>query len=141
MIPELRASDKFGAYRLWYENRIMRAVVTGAIGTSLSKKFVEHVSELFTLIPDKTFGYLGDLSHCEGYTAESEPLLSASNAEGMKRGCFIDAYLINSPVAAAQIKRVRQGAGIDDVFESHLFQQETQALDYLYAIMADIDNR
>lgn len=133
------AQDKYGRYTLAYHDRILTSEVIGAIGRGLTIKFNSDMMTMFSLIEDKPFGYLGDLSQCQAYTADAEKLLYISHHDAIKSGCVVDAYCVGTALSIEQLRRVRQNAGIETPLEDHIFPSLQDARAYINLVLSKVD--
>ncbi|WJG08890.1 hypothetical protein [Aliiglaciecola sp. LCG003] len=113
--------DKYGSYQLSYENKLMHAVVTGAVGESLAKQFAKDFTELVNTIDVPFWGYVGDMTALQAYTTEAEVYVLATHNLAMKSGSVIDTYCIGTAVSKAQLIRIRKQSGIESDLEDHLY--------------------
>lgn len=131
--------DKYGQYILQYQDRILSSKVIGAIGVSLTMKFNRDIMALFSLVEDSHFGYFGDLSECQAYTADAEKLLSISHADAIRSGCVVDAYCVGTALSIEQLRRVRLEAGIETPLEQAIFPSPQKAAEFIHAILNKVD--
>lgn len=104
-------ADKYGSYDLRYDKGILYAVVKGAIGLSLAKKFHLDLQDVFAKTKQQPWAYVGDLSACHAYTEEVEALLPTVHLQAIEAGCVVDAYIFGTAVLKAQIDKIRTKAG------------------------------
>ncbi|MFT4937201.1 MAG: hypothetical protein ACI88A_000215 [Paraglaciecola sp.] len=127
-----RHKDKHGSYQLDFKNNILRALVIGAIGDSLSRHFHADVLTLVTGEDSHPWAYYGDLLLCDGATFQAEQSILNANIFSTKNGCCIDAYRLQSPLVKDQIARIRAKTGVKTKLEEHTFDTENEALTFLH---------
>lgn len=131
--------DKYGQYTLQYQDGILTSKIIGAIGHGLTAKFNHDIMEMFSLVKGTPFGYLGDLSECQAFTAEAEKLLYVSHKDAIKSGCVIDAYCVGTALSIEQLRRVRETAGIGTHLEKHLFSTQQDAREFIRAVLNKVN--
>lgn len=136
MINSFKGRDKYGTYQMEFSADILSVKATGAIGVPLAKRFHLHICTLAQSIDSNAWGYFGALVDCEAYTDPALEILLSAHEYCMMQGCIVDAYCISSPLAIAQIKGIRQKAGILDSLGSKIFNHEDEALKFIHDAIA-----
>lgn len=86
------------------------------------------------------WGYLSSSAEASVATKEVEDLLVESGRLGLQWGCVAAAYIMTSPIAIEQTRRVRQELGIPLPLEDILFDTEEQALSYINGVIQSVLN-
>lgn len=134
------AKDKYGSYRLSFEDGIVSAHVKGLIGDTLAIKFSTDLQGFINKMPDSPWGYYSDQVECVGYTPNAETTLVASHVNAGKAGCVVDAYLSGTALSVDQISKIRKRAGIHGDFSHRMFENESLAKAYIQNELQNLYN-
>ncbi|MCV2883371.1 hypothetical protein OE749_01500 [Aestuariibacter sp. AA17] len=104
---------------------------SGAISSNLTSKLASAITDLLAPLQGTPWGYLSISNLAEGATPDAEQGLIDALMVGFKMGVVCSAYIIHSPVAVAQMDRVRKACGATDDIRDHLFSDEKSAREYL----------
>jgi hypothetical protein len=132
----LSKSDKYGKYTIEAKGRILSITLNGAMGLSLSKSYVKdllHASENLTGEP---WGYFACALDFDASTSEASSVVSEGYKRCMKNGCVVDTYCLSSPVAKAQLQKMRCALKIAAPLEERLFDSEEQAIVFINETLA-----
>ena len=133
------AQDKHANYKVEFVDNVIIATIKGSIGESLTKRFCRDVEHMVELFPAGTYwAYLGDMSECDGYTGQAEPHLLHNSNFAKNHGCLVDAYVIPSPVAREQLRKVRIKAELPGELNERLFDNVEQAKHFLTTSLPQI---
>ncbi|BDX05262.1 hypothetical protein [Planctobacterium marinum] len=127
--------NKYGSVSLERNGRIIVASFVGAINAGVLKYFSEHLELLLGELKGRPWCYLNNSPEAMVGTEEAEAVLIESGRLGHKWGCVQAAYVLTSPVAIAQTKRIRENIGIEQPLSDVLFSNEDDAFQYLTAFL------
>ena len=138
----LSYKNKFGSLAMERRGRIILCSHTGSLNGSLMRFFNDHLEEVIGDLKGSPWGYLSSSLEATVATQEVEDLLVESGRLGLRWGCVAAAYVLKSPVAIDQTRRVREQLGIPTPLDDILFTTEEEAFNYLtQAVQAVVDAR
>ena len=115
---------------------------TGNLNGSLMTFFNNNLESVVGDLKGSPWGYLSSSEEATAGTQEVEELLMESGRLGLQWGCVAAAYVLKSPVAIAQTRRVRDKLGIPTPLDDILFATEEDAMVYLnQALQSVMDSR
>lgn len=138
MKPLFKYKDKYGSYSLSVEEQIVKGCVSGALGDTLSKRFLHDMRSITNEISPLNWAYLADMRKCEGLTGIAERNLQETYRYCISNGCVVDAYCVESPVAIDQMCRIRETLGIKGDINKHVFATLQEATAFIVNVMANI---
>ena len=103
----------------------------GAINQTLVQFFEENLERVVGDLKGQPWAYLSSSTEAMAGTAECEAGLIRSGIDAHTWGCVQAAYVLKSPVAIAQTRRIRDTIGIEQPLEDVLFDTEGAARSYL----------
>ena len=127
----LERKNKYGSVKLERRGRILIARYSGAISGSLLRFFIDNLEVLLGEIKGSPWGYLSSSDLAAIGTTEVEALSVKVGKLAIEWGCVQGAYVLKSPVALAQTRRVRQQIGLEQPLEEVLFETDEEALSFL----------
>lgn len=128
--------NKYGSVSLERRSRIVIASFSGALNASVLRFFSEHLESVLGDLKGRPWCYLSNSPEAMVGTGEAEAVLIESGKLGHKWGCVQAAYVLTSPVAIAQAKRIRDNIGIEQPLSEVLFDTEAEAFTYLTTFLA-----
>ncbi|MCC2604949.1 hypothetical protein [Planctobacterium marinum] len=131
----LKFKNKFGGVTLQRRGRIVVASFFGAINASVLQFFCDNLVKVVGDLKGSPWGYLSSSSEAMVGTEEAEAMLIAGGKIGLQLGCVRAAYVLKSPVAIAQTRRIRERLGVEPALDEILFASESEAIDYLEAYL------
>jgi hypothetical protein len=138
MKPLFKYKDKYGSYSLSLDQHIIKGCVSGALGDTLSKRFLNDMCTIIADIRPVNWAYLADMRKCEGLTGTAEKNLQEAYLYAINNGCVVDAYCVESPVAIDQMRRIRDKLGIKGEIGKHVFANLHDASAFIANVMANI---
>lgn len=123
--------NKFGSVSLERRDRIVVACFSGSINAGTLAFFSEHLEPVVGELKGRSWCYLSSSSEAMVGTQEAETLLMEAGRLGHQWGCVQAAYVLKSPVAIAQTRRIREKIGVEQPLDEVLFDTEAQAVEYL----------
>lgn len=137
-MSDLKTFDnKHGTLTMEREGDIIVARFSGAVNGSMLRFFFEHLVLLAEAKATSPWAFLNASESAFAATAEAEALLVKAGIKGYQLGCVQAAYVLQSPVAVAQTKKIRATIGITQPLEEVLFATEPQAHDYLISYLSN----
>lgn len=133
----LKFKNKHGGVSLERKGCIVISRFTGAINASVMHFFCENLPVAVGDLRGSPWAYLSSSSEAMAGTEEAEALLMEGVKIGMQMGCVGAAYVLSSPVAIAQTRRIREKLGAQPDLDDILFASEPEAIGYLEALLAD----
>ena len=138
MKPLFSYKDKYGSYSLSFEEQIVSGRIRGALGDTLSKRFLKDMQSIVHNNFVAPWSYLADMSTCEGLTGTAEKKLQETYSYCINSGCVVDAYCVQSPIAIDQIRRIRTVLGVRGDIDNHIFTRLQDAKAFIINVMAKI---
>ncbi|GAC15061.1 hypothetical protein [Aliiglaciecola lipolytica] len=134
-----QGKDKFANYTLTYSDRILVAVVNGVIGVELATRYNKDVAEIVKSVPDKYFGYIGDLTNCQAYTAEAIDIIRLAHLCSEQAGCVVDAYCVGTALSIEQLRQMREKANNPASLNDRIFENQQQCISFINSVLNDIE--
>ncbi|MDP5032789.1 MAG: hypothetical protein NWQ54_06895 [Paraglaciecola sp.] len=137
---EFTFKDKHGDYHLSYSDRVVTAKLNGALGSILTRNFCRDMRILINHFNLPAWGYFGDLSHSEAETPQAQKMMIELHGHMMNRGCVVDAYVVNNPLALHQVNSSRRAAGITTDLSKQIFQDKASAIEFIHDTLNTLTN-
>ncbi|MBC3765186.1 hypothetical protein [Neptunicella marina] len=127
-----RGKDKYGSYEITVEDSILIVSVKGAFGEGLVNNYTRDLTTTIDSISHKKWGYLAYALELEALTNQGFDYLKTSFAYSVANNCIADAYCVTSPLAIAQIDKIRQLFDLHSPVEERLFNDLASAKQFLH---------
>lgn len=137
-IEKRQFKNKYGSVSLERRDRIVVASFAGAINAGILKFFSENLESVVGDLKGTTWAYLSSSAEAMVGTEEAEALLTEAGKLGHLWGCVQAAYVLTSPVAIAQTRRIREKLGVEQPLSDVLFSTEAEAFDYLSSFLEQL---
>lgn len=109
---------------------------SGAVNQTLLTFFGKNLEEVVGPLKGSPWAYLSSSADAYAGTPEVETLLVSAAKKGYEWGCVQGAYVLTSPVAIAQTRKIRDEIGVFQPLEEVLFDTEEQAIEFLNDVIA-----
>ena len=135
----LTYKDKYASYELSTENRIICAVVKGAIGNSFIQGYNSDFCELMDQLGNEPWGHFADFSQCEAMTMEAQKTSEILHHLAKQRGCVISAFKMDSALLTSQVNAIRQNNALPQLSNQRFFASKAQAITYIENFLATLN--
>ena len=140
MTTVLSYQDRYASYRLSIENRIVCAVVSGAVGNSFAARYNKDFYLLIDQLEPGPWGHFGDFKNLEALTAEAQETSNLLHKEASKRGCVISAFRMNSALLTNQVNMIRNNSDLPTLENQQFFETKQQAIAFIEDFIANAIN-
>ena len=134
----LTYKDKYASYELSTENRIICAVVKGAIGKSFIQRYNSDFALLMDQLGNAPWGHFADFSQCEAMTMEAQQASEILHHQAKQRGCVISAFKMDSALLTSQVNTIRQNNDLPKISNQRLFASKKEAIAYIENFLATL---
>ena len=128
--------NRFGKYHINADSNVIIATYTGAFNKDIGLRYLQHIKQIADLKRPHPWALSANFVNYQALTPDAEKVLLEAYKVGIENNCIADAYCIDSIVGLAQIKKVRQDAGITFPIEKCLFIDEPSATAHLQKFLA-----
>lgn len=135
----LTYKDKYASYQLSIENRVICAVVTGAIGKTCVERYNSDFHTLMEQLGDAPWGHFADFSQCEALTKEAQDASEVLHHQAKQQGCVVSAFLMNSALLTSQVNSIRRNNDLPSLTNQRFFATRTEALQYIENFLATLN--
>jgi hypothetical protein len=131
-------SDKYGSYRLSLENRVICAVVAGAIGTTMSIRYNKDFRLLMNFLRNTHWGHYGDFSQCDALTPEARELSVKLHHYAKAQGCVVSAFQMNSMLLKDQVEGIRKDVDMSTDIAPQIFDSKDKCIEFVESHLANM---
>ena len=127
---------KYGSMSVSLEGNIVYGKFSGALSCSITKRLKQVISEIIAPLAGKPWGYISYSESAEAATPSAEEDLVQCVILFHELGCKTSAYILSSPIAKDQLKRVRIAAGAPQPIDEILFDDIESAEKYIQSTLS-----
>jgi hypothetical protein len=130
-MQEFSYKNQFGSIKISFDNNIMTTKLKGAVSISLVEYLIKTAEKLIKDITPQPWGYISSSIKAQALTPDGYALLVKAAKAFQKNGCVKSAYVLSSPIAIAQIEKLRRDMGVTIPLKDVLFDDLDQARDFM----------
>jgi len=134
-MSELSYKNQFGSIKMRLQDNILISEFKGAVSVSIVEYFIKAAETLIKQIDVKAWGYISCSEQAEAATPDAEKLLIQSAKLFYEKGCIQSAYVLTSPIAIAQVEKLRASIGVTEPLKNVLFKDLTEAQAFITDIL------
>jgi hypothetical protein len=110
-----------------HNNNIVICTFKGAMGVSMAKRFLDNLTNFALQFQHKPWGFVAQASEFQGAALGAEEYLVASYSMAIQHNCKSDTYCITSPMAIAQLAKLRQQCNLTGLISQRICTGMDQA--------------
>ena len=108
MSSSLSFQNRSGSYKMERQDNIVMCTIKGAMGISMAKRYLDNLTNFAQQFNQQSWGFVACAPEYQGEAVGAEEHLVASYLMAIEHNCKSDAYCMTSPMAIAQLAKLRQ---------------------------------
>lgn len=122
---------KYGSMSVSLRGDIVYGKFSGALSCGITKRLMQAIPGIIAPLNGQPWGYISFSESAQAATPSAEEDLVKCVTLFHQLGCSASAYILSSPVAKEQLKRVRIAAGAPQPIDEILFDDIKSAEKYI----------
>ncbi|MFT4937203.1 MAG: hypothetical protein ACI88A_000217 [Paraglaciecola sp.] len=128
MPSTLSFQNRSGSYKMERHNNIVICTLEGAMGVSMAKRYLANLNSFAQQFNQIAWGFVASASEYQGAAPGAEEYLSEAYTRAIRQNCKSDAYCMTSPMAIAQLAKLRQQCNLPGAISRRVYSTIEHAI-------------